>query len=63
VTVPTRGPPQAVVSSQSSYLNLLVQQSLAGPANATMESEASSNSSQLVGSNIDSLYDVIDRDK
>jgi len=46
----------------SESLSLPVQQSLAGPANAIMEPEASSNASQLVGSNIDSLYGVIDRD-
>jgi len=38
-------------------------QSLAGFANAIMEPEASSNASQIVGSNTDNLYSVIDRDK
>jgi len=37
--------------------------SLAGFANAIMEPEASSNASQIVGSNTDNLYNVIDRDK
>ena len=36
---------------------------LQGFANAIMEPEASSNASQIVGSNIDNLYGVIDRDK
>jgi hypothetical protein len=36
---------------------------LAVPANTIMESEASSNASQIVGSNTDNLYGVIDRDK
>jgi hypothetical protein len=35
---------------------------LAVPANTIMESEASSNASQIVGSNTDNLYGVIDRD-
>jgi len=38
-------------------------QSLAGFANAIMEPEASSNASQIVGSNTENLYSVIDRDK
>ena len=39
--------------------------SLTGFANAIMElePEASSNASQIVGSNIDNLYSVIDKDK
>jgi hypothetical protein len=36
---------------------------LTGAATAIMEPEASSNASQIVGSNTDNLYSVIDKDK